>query len=121
MNNNSALHIPLGKIDGSIHFFADEIPVECEDIIDALRSELAPFRVWKNCAVICIVFSFFFCPRSNSNATVLLRNLALFQVEYFKQGNAEAFETILNDIVQSLKISGMCMKSLKFIGFYHHS
>lgn len=51
LEDSGILQIPLGKINGAILFFADEIPAECDDLIDALRSELAPFRVWKQCAV----------------------------------------------------------------------
>lgn len=56
VNEEATLQVPLGK-GGSIFLFADEMPVECDDLIDALRSELAPFRVWKQCAVrFCILF-----------------------------------------------------------------
>lgn len=36
----------------SVEFFPDELPEDHYDLIDGLRLELAPLKVWKQCAVI---------------------------------------------------------------------
>ena len=56
-----------------IEMFPDEIPLDHNDLIDVLRSELAPFRVWRTCAV-----------------------------EYRRQGRDEEFNQVLNEIVGAL-------------------
>jgi hypothetical protein len=35
----------------SVEFFPDELPEDHYDLIDGLRLELAPLKVWKQCAV----------------------------------------------------------------------
>lgn len=51
MTTPKCIDIPLAKDLGSVAFFVDELPSECDDLIDVLRSELAPFKVWRQCAV----------------------------------------------------------------------
>lgn len=43
---------------GSISVWKDEVPADFVDVIDALRSVIAPLRTWKHCAVI---YLWFFC------------------------------------------------------------
>jgi hypothetical protein len=47
---NSDIEINNSTED-SIVIFPDELPEDHNDLIDVLRSELAPFRVWRSCAV----------------------------------------------------------------------
>lgn len=45
------IKIPMINGTDSAEFFPDELPGDANDVIDVLRSELAPFRVWRACAV----------------------------------------------------------------------
>lgn len=36
---------------GTVEFYPDELPADHNDLIDVLRAELAPFKVWRSCAV----------------------------------------------------------------------
>ncbi len=50
-NNACAIRIPMISGHETIEFFPDELPADHNDLIDVLRSELAPFKVWRACAV----------------------------------------------------------------------
>jgi hypothetical protein len=52
-----ALKIPLVNSTACIHFFPDELPEDYFDIVDVLRSEMAPLRAWRLCAVSLLLFS----------------------------------------------------------------
>eukprot|EP01035_Chromulina_nebulosa_P006794 gene6794-9178_t len=60
--------------DSYVCIFPDELPTEHNDLIDVLRSALAPLKAWRQCAV-----------------------------EYHRQGYDIEFESILNDIVVNLE------------------
>lgn len=46
------IQIPIMNAPGEfIKFFPDELPADPFDVIDVLRSELAPLKVWRTCAV----------------------------------------------------------------------
>lgn len=50
---NPSIRFPLfHQPEISIEFFPDELPDDHYDLIDGLRLELAPLKVWKQCAVI---------------------------------------------------------------------
>ena len=42
-----------------VEFYPDELPVDFNDLIDVLRSELAPFKVWRACAVSIVFYGLF--------------------------------------------------------------
>ena len=63
--------------DSYVCIFPDELPTEHNDLIDVLRSALAPLKAWRQCAV-----------------------------EYHRQGYDIEFESILNDIVVNLENKG---------------
>ena len=68
------IRIPLEP--DSVVIFADELPVgdlDYNDIIDVLRSVLAPLKLWRSCAV-----------------------------EYHRQGFRIEFDQVLNEIIDSL-------------------
>lgn len=51
------IQIPIMNAPGEyIKFFPDELPADPYDVIDVLRSELAPLKVWRNCAVCISIF-----------------------------------------------------------------
>lgn len=64
--------------DSYVCIFPDELPTEHNDLIDVLRSALAPLKAWRQCAV-----------------------------EYHRQGYDIEFESILNDIVVNLENKGL--------------
>lgn len=83
----SSIRIPIMDEEGAegdyVEIYPDELPVNEEgagdderhlDLINVLRSELAPFRVWRACAV-----------------------------EYHRQGFHNEFHSILSEIVQALE------------------
>ncbi len=45
------IDIPLDSGSGGVRFFPDELPVDHIDLIDVLRSEIPPLKIWKRCAV----------------------------------------------------------------------
>ena len=46
------IQIPIMNAPGEyIKFFPDELPADPYDVIDVLRSELAPLKIWRACAV----------------------------------------------------------------------
>ncbi len=51
MQNFSSIRIPMINGPDYIEFYADELPPDHNDVIDILRAELAPFKVWRACAV----------------------------------------------------------------------
>ena len=73
------IRIPLGdNVSASecVFIFPDELPagdLDYNDIIDLLRSVLAPLKLWRSCAV-----------------------------EYYRQGFRTEFEYLLNEIIESL-------------------
>ncbi|RYG58463.1 hypothetical protein EON64_21295 [archaeon] len=70
----ASIKIPLVNDQSCVEIFPDELPVDVNDIIDVLRSELAPLRVWRNCAV-----------------------------EYYRKGDLLGFDAILSDILEALQ------------------
>jgi hypothetical protein len=79
---NRRIRIPYLETGGDnpstcVELFPDELPLSTDldhnDLVDCLRSELAPLHVWRSCAV-----------------------------EYHRQGCHFEFEAILNEIVESL-------------------
>jgi hypothetical protein len=72
--NRRTIRIPLEP--DSVVIFADELPVgdlDYNDIIDVLRSVLAPLKLWRSCAV-----------------------------EYHRQGFRIEFDQVLTEIIDSL-------------------
>jgi len=70
-----SIQIPIMNVPGEyIKFFPDELPEDPYDVIDVLRSELAPLKIWRTCAI-----------------------------EYMKQGSEDGFNVILQDIVENLR------------------
>lgn len=68
------IRIPIEST--SVVIFADELPIgeiDYNDIIDVLRSVLAPLKLWRSCAV-----------------------------EYHRQGFRIEFESVLKEIIDSL-------------------
>lgn len=51
METGSMLKIPLLDGSAAIEFFPDELPEDYVDVIDVLRSEIAPLKYWRQCAV----------------------------------------------------------------------
>jgi hypothetical protein len=50
--NNQAIRFPLFHTpEIAVEFFPDELPEDHYDLIDCLRLELAPLKIWKTCAV----------------------------------------------------------------------
>ena len=91
--NRRTIRIPLEP--HSVVIFPDELPVgdlDYNDIIDILRSVLAPLKLWRSCAV-----------------------------EYHRQGFRVEFDQVLSEIIDSLadpckhcnamKLHGRCSKS----------
>lgn len=61
---NSHIRIPLISVGGSeehIDIYPDELPDDHNDLIDILKSELAPFQVWRACAVSILYFQYDAC------------------------------------------------------------
>jgi hypothetical protein len=57
--------IPIMNSSENVVIFPDELPVgdmDYNDLVDVLRSELAPLHVWRACAV-SIFFVLECCPR----------------------------------------------------------
>lgn len=50
------IKIPLLNEPLAIAFFPDELPEDHNDLIDVLRSELAPLKSWRTCAVCLLYF-----------------------------------------------------------------
>lgn len=68
---NGHIRIPLISVGGSeehIDIYPDELPEDHNDLIDILKSELAPFHVWRACAVrisllqLCILLCYYHYP-----------------------------------------------------------
>ena len=68
--------------------FPDEVPTDHNDLIDVLRSVLAPLKAWRQCAV-----------------------------EYHRQGYDIEFESILNDIVVNLENKG-CLVAYRHENYF---
>jgi hypothetical protein len=53
MSVNPVIRVPIAASDQTefVGIFPDELPDDFYDVIDVLRSELAPLKVWKMCAV----------------------------------------------------------------------
>jgi hypothetical protein len=56
--SNCSIRIPMISGSDQVEFYPDELPVDFNDLIDVLRSELAPFKVWRACAVSIFTFKF---------------------------------------------------------------
>jgi tetratricopeptide (TPR) repeat protein len=74
----ASIRVPLGQgAPESVIIFPEELPVEgdCDylDVIDLLRSAMAPLKLWRSCAV-----------------------------EYYRQGFRTEFESVLNEIITAL-------------------
>lgn len=67
-----------------IHVFSDELPEDIEDILDALRSEVAPLSIWCQCAI-----------------------------EYYKQDNMRAFELVLLEILTAISNDKSILQTYK--------
>jgi hypothetical protein len=78
----------------SVEFFPDELPEDHNDVIDCLRLELAPLKIWKTCAV-------------SDVHNVNLYLIRFRQLEYYKQGEIQGFDAVLQDIVNELKNPGV--------------
>lgn len=60
--SSRAIRFPLFHTpEVSVEFFPDELPDDHYDLIDCLRFELAPLKIWKTCAV--RVFCFLFIAK----------------------------------------------------------
>lgn len=49
-----AIRIPILNTKDDFEIFPDELPInegDYDDLIDILRAELAPLKVWRSCAV----------------------------------------------------------------------
>ena len=56
MSLSASIQIPMVNSDEFVEIFPDELPItggemDYNDLIDVLRSELAPLKVWRSCAV----------------------------------------------------------------------
>jgi hypothetical protein len=74
LETNRTIRIPIEQ--NAVVIFADELPIgeiDYNDIIDVLRSVLAPLKLWRSCAV-----------------------------EYHRQGFRIEFESVLKEIIDSL-------------------
>lgn len=104
MDSNVSIRIPKLGTNEFVEIFPDELPhdenVDYNDLMDVLKSELAPLKVWRACAVIAkmrFITGFY--------ALTFLQS-TFFQVEYHRQGFHSEFDVILDDLVDSLKDEG---------------
>eukprot|EP01041_Mallomonas_annulata_P003009 gene3009-5892_t len=80
MEIRQSIKIPFGEEKSNyVEVFPDEIPSDVNDLIDVLRAEFAPIKIWKD------------------TADSILR-----QVEYYRQGLHKEFHLVLNEIITVL-------------------
>ena len=54
MSTSDCIRIPILNSSSFVEIFPDELPVgelDYNDLIDVLRAELAPLKIWRACAV----------------------------------------------------------------------
>jgi hypothetical protein len=53
MDFQRSLRIPIAGSDGSdfVEVFPDELPSDVNDLLDVLKAEVAPLKIWKEAAV----------------------------------------------------------------------
>lgn len=69
-----SIRIPIANSVEFVEIFPDELPDDVNDVLDVLKAELAPLKIWKAVAV-----------------------------EYYRQGQSHHFETILNEIMSTIE------------------
>jgi flagellar biosynthesis regulator FlaF len=77
MNSSRSIRIPLAGENNKglfVEIFPDELPEDVNDVLDVLKAELAPLKIWKAVAV-----------------------------EYYRQGQSQHFEAVLNEIVSTIE------------------
>jgi RNA polymerase-associated protein CTR9 len=68
------IRIPIANSAEFVEIFPDELPEDVNDVLDVLKAELAPLKIWKAVAV-----------------------------EYHRQGQSQHFESVLNEIVSTIE------------------
>mmetsp|Transcript_24965 Transcript_24965/g.36827 ORF Transcript_24965/g.36827 Transcript_24965/m.36827 type:complete len:1271 (-) Transcript_24965:188-4000(-) len=69
MTSSKSLRIPIANSSECVEIFPDELPHDIDDILDVLRAEFAPLKIWRSVAV-----------------------------EYYRQGQRSNFEKVLTEI-----------------------
>lgn len=59
MEFQKSLCIPIAGSEGSdfVEVFPDELPTDVNDLLDVLKAEVAPLKIWKEAAVRAIIVS----------------------------------------------------------------
>jgi hypothetical protein len=84
-----SIHIPIANSAEYVQIFPDELPSDANEVIDVLKAECAPLKIWRAVAV--------------SSLSVSLSISHLSQVEYYRQGEYQNFELVLSEIVSTIE------------------
>jgi RNA polymerase-associated protein CTR9 len=68
------VRIPIANSAEYVEIFPDELPEDVNDVLDVLRAEFSPLKIWKAVAV-----------------------------EYYRQGQSQHFEAVLSEIVSTME------------------
>ena len=73
MEEQRSLRIPISSSSDFVEVFPDEIPNDVNSLLDVLRAEYAPLKIWRGAAL-----------------------------EYYRQHQLENFTEVLNEIVSAM-------------------
>ena len=46
-----SIRIPVANSNEFVEIFVDELPIDVNDVLDVLKAELAPLKIWRAVAV----------------------------------------------------------------------
>lgn len=93
----SSIRVPILNTNEFVEVFSDELSLDnLETVINLLRMELAPLKVWYKIAV------------SIAFASIIFPSLLLFipQMEYYRQEMIEGFDYILGEVCENMPKEG---------------